>query len=110
MWLSHDPKLVAIETYPVPAEMPSLNQKSQSAISPSQNTGADTKNSASPMESRSTSVRRLTADTMPMGMPMQTHTSAAPMASCAVTAMRSSSSERTGDRVAKEKPRPGQPY
>src|SRR6266540_521926 len=31
MWLSHDPKLVAIETYPVPAEMPSLNQKSQSA-------------------------------------------------------------------------------
>jgi len=52
----------------------------------------------------------LTAETTPIGMPMHSHTRAAPTASWMVTGSRSSSRSRTDERVTNEKPSPGQPY
>jgi hypothetical protein len=61
--------------------------------------GADTKNRAKPIETRSTAERRLTAEMTPIGMPMQSQISAAPTASWMVMGSRSSSRSRTGVRV-----------
>ena len=94
----------------MPGETPSLDQNNHRATSPSQNPGADTKNSASSIEARSIRERRLIPDTMPMGMPMHSHTRAAPTASWTVTGSRSRSMSRTDARVTNENPRPGQPY
>jgi hypothetical protein len=94
----------------VPGEIPSLYQNSHSAIRPSQNTGADTKNRANSIDARSIREPRLIAETMPMGMPMHSQTRAAPTASEMVTQIRSKSRSFTGERVTKENPSPGQPY
>ena len=58
-----------IGVYPVPAVRSSLYQKMKSAISPSQKTGAEMPKSAKPIARRSTTVRRLIAETTPIRTP-----------------------------------------
>jgi len=85
-------------------------QKTYSDSSPSQNTGADTKNSAVPMAMRSHAVPRLSAEMTPTGMPMASHSRAPPMMMVMVTCARWISSGRTACLVWNDLPRPGQPY
>ena len=87
-----------------------MYQNSQSAITPSQKTGAETKNSENPRLTRSMTWPRRSADSTPMGTPRQTQTSAAPMASVAVITIRPPIRLRTEECVTYEAPRPGQPY
>ena len=99
MWDSQPVKLSPQATYPVPGDQRSLNQNSHRPISPSQNTGAATKNSANPIAARSVKVRLLIAEMMPMGMPMASQIRAAPKASWTVTRTRPKNWSLTGERV-----------
>ena len=81
---------------PLPGSQPSLNQKTYRNTRPSQNTGADTPMSAKIMAPRSSHVRRLMAEMMPIGMPIESHTMAAPNASVSVTGNRLLISSHTG--------------
>src|SRR5207302_1009104 len=93
-----------------PAARWNLNQKSHRNISPSQNTGADTKNSANPIASRSNRVRGLSAETMPIGIPIRSHTRDAPIASWLVMTRRWMMIGFSAERVLNDRPSPGQPY
>ena len=57
------------ETYPVPGEMSSLYQKMNSAIRPSQKTGAEMPKSTKTIAILSVAVRRLMADITPTRTP-----------------------------------------
>ena len=81
----------------------SRNQNTYSRTYASQNTGADTPNRANSMPARSTAVWRLTADTIPMGMPIMSHRIPAPIASTIVTGNRLKISSRTGTKLDHEK-------
>ena len=62
----------------MPAVRPSFYQKMKSAISPSQKTGAEIPKSAKPIATRSTTVRRLTAEITPIATPTTSQMIAAP--------------------------------
>jgi hypothetical protein len=57
------------------------------AISPVKKTGKDTPASATPIENRSNSVPRRSAESTPMETPPTSHSTDAPMASDSVTGM-----------------------
>ena len=97
--------------YPVPrASNPSFFQNMKSAISPSQNTGAETPKSAKPIANRSEAEPRRSAEITPIVTPMMTQMIAAPSASAIVRGMRSLISWSTDVRLSYETPSPGQPH
>jgi hypothetical protein len=69
--------------------MRNLNQKKNRNSCPSQNTGADTPNSAKSIPARSRADRGFVAEAIPMGIPMSSHVAAAPRARVIVTGSRS---------------------
>src|SRR5581483_11689478 len=81
---------------PLEGRIPSLNQKMYRARSASQKTGADTPKRAKIMPARSTALRGLIADTIPIGIPMRSRMIAAPTARGIVTGSREEMSSRTG--------------
>ncbi len=94
----------------MPGSSASFSEKMKSAIRPSQNTGAQTPNSANPIAVRSTHECRLSAARTPSGIPMSSQRIAAPMISASETGARAFTSSSTGDLVLNDSPRPGQPY
>ena len=89
--------------------MVGTNQNMYRNSSPSQNTGADTPNSANPMATRSKLDRGRSAERIPMGMPRRSQKNAAPMARLMVTLKRSSRMGFRQDRLVNENPSPGHP-
>ena len=73
---------------PLPGNHWSLYQKTYNDSSPSQKTGAETPMSAKTMPARSKIDRGLIAETIPMGMPIASQSTAAPSARVAVTGTR----------------------
>ena len=80
------------------------------ASGPRKNTGIEIARTAMPIALRSATVCGRSADKIPTEMPTRSHTIAAPIASCAVTAIRLKMMPLSGTLEMNDKPRPGQPY
>src|SRR5207342_1799486 len=81
---------------------PNLNQKMYRNRYASQNTGADTPMSANTMDVRSQTLPRLTAEMIPIGIPIRTQVIAAPTARVIVTGRRLKISSFTGTKFVYE--------
>ena len=88
---------------PLPGARCNLNQKMNRSTYASQNTGAETPNSAKSIPTRSASDLFLMAETMPMGRPINSQTTPAPTASMIVTGSRPMISVLTGSKLDHEK-------
>src|SRR5215510_13861217 len=76
-----------------------LNQKMYMNRYASQKTGAETPMSANTIDARSMKLPRLTAEMMPIGIPISTQVMAAPTASAIVTGSRLKISSFTGTKL-----------